>query len=99
MAHSRQIKHDDAMIGPSFEAATKLELDKIEENDTWELVDWDDAISKGAYVYPSRWVLTISRNGTHKARLVLRGDHQVFDDDDDGMQDWSYDDDDDEYDD
>ena len=82
-----------------FEAATELELDKIEENDTWELVDWDDAISKGAYVYPTRWVLTISRNGTHKARLVLRGDHQVFDDDDDGMQDWSYDDDDDEHDD
>ena len=46
------------------------------------LVDESEAINQGAYIYPCRFVLVRKRNGRYKARWVLRGDHQIFDEPD-----------------
>ena len=46
------------------------------------LVDENEAINQGAYIYPCRFVLVRKRNGRYKARWVLRGDHQIFDEPD-----------------
>jgi hypothetical protein len=57
------------------------------------LVDENEAINQGAYIYPCRFVLVRKRNGRYKARWALQGDHQIFDepdlgnDEDDGEND------------
>ena len=70
---------------PDFEAAGEVELETLEDNNTWELVDEHVALNEGAYIYDTRWVFTRKRAtppakiGPAKGRLVLRGDQQTFD--------------------
>ena len=78
------IRRDD---WPEFEKASETELETIEANHTWELVDEHEAINQGAYVYDTRFVFTKKRDGKHKARLVLRGEQQVWSDWDDDVED------------
>ena len=77
------IRRDD---WPEFEKASETELETIEANHTWELVGEHEAINQGAYVYDTRFVFTKKRDGKHKARLVLRGDQQVWSDWDDDVE-------------
>merc|ERR1712185_131929 len=65
---------------PEWEKAGETEFDTIESNDTWVLVDENEAINQGAYIYDTRFVFTRKRDGKYKARQVLRGDQQVWDD-------------------
>ena len=75
---------------PEYQKAAETELDTIEQNRTWDLVDEDEAYNQGAYVYDTRYVFTRKRDGKYKARLVLRGDQQVWSDWDDDDDDESF---------
>ena len=52
----------------------------------YDLVDEEWVRMQGHFLYPSRFVYTISSKGMRKGRLVVRGDYQIFNDmdDDDG---------------
>ena len=66
-----------------FEEAIEQELATCKERQTWKLVDKTEAENTGAYIYPTRFVLVRKRSGKYKARFVVRGDYQVFDEFDD----------------
>ena len=72
---------------PEFQKAIEAELATCTERRTWKLVDKTEALNSGAYIYPTRFVLIVKRSGKYKARLVVRGDHQVFDDCDEAFDD------------
>ena len=78
---------------PKFSEAIESEIQNLKSHGTWVLVDESEAINQGAYIYPCRFVLLRKRNGRYKARWVLRGDHQIFDepDLDDDEDDWEND--------
>ena len=78
---------------PKFSEAIESEIQNLKSHGTWVLVDESEAINQGAYIYPCRFVLLRKRNGRYKARWVLRGDHQIFDepDLDDHEDDWEND--------
>ena len=94
--YQQAIKRDD---WPDFEEAGEIELNTLESNKTWELVDECVAMNEGAIIYDTRWVFTRkrldaesaqenadkrkSKKGKAKGRLVLRGDQQTFDEMDD----------------
>ena len=67
---------------PKFDEAIESEIQNLKSHGTWVLVDESEAINQGAYIYPCRFVLVRKRNGRYKARWVLRGDHQIFDEPD-----------------
>lgn len=57
----------------------KEELEALEKNDTWELVD----LPKGIKPITSKWIFKIKRNADgsilkHKARLIAKGYLQTF---------------------
>ena len=65
---------------PEWEAAGEKEFDNLIAHDTFDLVSESEAINNGAYIYNTRIVYTRKRDETYKARLVVRGDQQVWDD-------------------
>ena len=65
---------------PKWQAAGEKEFDNLISHDTFDLVSESEAINNGAYIYNTRIVYTRKRDGTYKARLVVRGDQQVWDD-------------------
>jgi hypothetical protein len=67
---------------PMFEKAIEKELAGLVENNTWEAVDEHYIHNLGEWIYDTRFVLGRKRDGSYKARLVLRGDYQVFQDPD-----------------
>jgi hypothetical protein len=67
---------------PMFEAAIERELGGLIENKTWDAVDIHYIHNLGEWIYDTRFVLGRKRDGSYKARLVLRGDYQVFQDPD-----------------
>ena len=67
---------------PKFSEAIESEIQNLKSHGTWQLVDENEALNQGAYIYPCRFVLVRKRNGRYKARWVLRGDHQIFDEPD-----------------
>ena len=64
------------MAGTSSLAAIEDEKKSLQENKTWKLVP--KAQAKGKKILSNTWVLTIKGSGKHKARLVVRGDQQIF---------------------
>jgi hypothetical protein len=65
---------------PEWQAAGEKEIDNLIAHDTFDLVDISEPINQGAYIYDSRNVYTRKRDMSYKARLVVRGDQQVWDD-------------------
>lgn len=65
--------------------AMRKELTSLQGKETFQVIDRRD-VPKGAQVIPSAWVFQRKRNpdgsiNKHKARLVVRGDRQRFDED------------------
>jgi hypothetical protein len=75
--YNQVIRRDD---WPEWEVAAEKEIDNLISHDTFDLVDISEPMNQGAYVYNTKNVFTIKRDGTKKARLVVRGDEQVWDD-------------------
>ena len=55
--------------------AIKDELDSMEENNVWTIID---KIPEGCKAINSKWIFTIKENGMYKARLVAKGCSQKF---------------------
>ena len=73
---------------PHYQKAAEEELETIDKlHHTYVLCDEDEAINQGAYVYDTRFVFTRKRDAKYKARMVLRGDQQVWSDWDDDVED------------
>jgi hypothetical protein len=73
-----QVQKQDAW--PEWKAAGDTEINQIAERDVFDLVDEKAVKRLGFFVFPSRFVYTVSSKGSRKARLVVRGDYQVFGD-------------------
>ena len=57
---------------PKFSDAIESEIQNLKSHGMWVLVDENEAINQGAYIYPCRFVLVRKRNGRYKARWMLR---------------------------
>lgn len=57
-----------------WRTAIKLELDHHLQNGIWRILDRE----KRMRVLPLRWVLKVKRDGTYKARLVVKGFRQRY---------------------
>jgi len=68
---------------PEWKAAANKEIEQIAARDVFELVDEDWVRLQGHFIFPSRFVYTVSSKGVRKGRLVVRGDYQTFIDNDD----------------
>jgi hypothetical protein len=55
--------------------AMDKQLKVLEENDTWETID-RVKVPRQAEIIKGKWVYVIKRDGTYKARYVVRGDLQ-----------------------
>lgn len=75
--YNQVIRRDD---WPEWEVAAEKEIDHLISHDTFDLVDISEPMNQGAYVYNTKNAFTIKRDGTKKARPVVRGDEQVWDD-------------------
>lgn len=67
----------EAITGPEKEQwkhAIKEELNSLEKNKTWKLVDKNEV--NGQKILTNRWVFRVKEDGTYKARLVVRGNEQ-----------------------
>jgi hypothetical protein len=73
-----QVMKQDAW--PEWKAAANSEINQIADRDVFELVDENTIKKQGFFIYPSRFVYTVSSKGSRKGRLVVRGDYQVFGD-------------------
>ena len=70
---------EEAMQRPDalmWRAAIQKELQALIRNGTWENTHLKD-VPQGHTVLSGRWVFLIKRNGTYKARWVIRGFEQV----------------------
>jgi hypothetical protein len=56
---------------PEWKAAAHKEIEQIAARDVFELVDEDWVRMQGHFIYPSRFVYTVSSKGVRKGRLVV----------------------------
>jgi hypothetical protein len=65
-----------------WKAATKEELDALDRNRTWDLVDKDSLLRSGKRLIGCKWVYKLKRNASgskrFKARLVIKGYEQEY---------------------
>ena len=59
-----------------WKEAIQCEIDQLERNKTWEIVDIRD-IPKGTKTVTGKWTFEIKRDGRYKARWVLKGYGQI----------------------
>jgi len=71
------LTYKQAINGPEkekWQAAIKDEMDSLEKNGVWKLVDKEEA--KGKKILTSKWIFRVKDDGRYKARLVARGFEQ-----------------------
>ncbi|XP_050896922.1 uncharacterized mitochondrial protein AtMg00820-like [Lathyrus oleraceus] len=74
MAESEPVNTEEALSDPKWMSAMKDEVESIEKNNTWMLVD----LPKGKKAIGVKWVFKVKANLKgeiikHKARLVAKG--------------------------
>ena len=70
--------------------AADKEIEQIYQRNVYDLHDEKTVKRQGHFVFPSRIVYTVSSSGLRKARLVVRGDYQKFEELDQPIVDEEY---------
>jgi hypothetical protein len=78
-SYREAVKHP---YSKQWEKAMKEEIEALDRNKTWDLVDEDTALTSGKRIISSKWVYKLKRNADgsrrFKARLVIRGFEQEY---------------------
>ena len=64
-----------ALKDPKWKVSMDKEIASLRAMEVFEEVDLE-SIPPDTKILPTMWIYTVKRDGTHKARLVARGDRQ-----------------------